>query len=257
MLSRGTETGTARALRLVIRCLVPQDVAAGRARRCHSEALRDGDLAGAGSDGDAGGLARVREPGLDALAADHYGAADTDPRVTVSGPGSRGGPAVPARTPRSRCWADWGTGQATVRTRLPLARMWATGRPRSAPGPRAETHLMSSSSSASTTPGPHEPVQARDRRSPSDPARSRAANRHGLISLPAGQVRLAGCGARAVLAVRVPRNWRAWGLTSCCVGGHWRHRRAASGTGCARPAGCQLCRGHRSCCGRPRAGGAS
>jgi len=72
------------------------------------------------------GLTSVREPDLDALAADHHGAADRDPSCEVSGPGSRGGPAVPARAPRSRCWADWGTGQATVRTRLPLARMWAT-----------------------------------------------------------------------------------------------------------------------------------
>ncbi len=38
-------------------------------------------------------------------------------------------------------------------------------------------------------------------------------------------------------AVRVPRSRRAWGLTSCCLGGHWRHRQAASSMGCWRPAG--------------------
>ena len=59
---------------------------------------------------------------------------------------------------------------------------------------------------------------------------------------------------RGPCAVRVPRSWRAWGLTSCCVGGHWRHRQAAPDTGCWRPADRCSCVEAGPCCGRPGPG---
>jgi hypothetical protein len=69
----------------------------------------------------------VGQADLDSLAADHDGSADGDPPGDDEGAGRWGGWTVPGRAPRSRGRASGGTGQATVRTRTPPARMWATG----------------------------------------------------------------------------------------------------------------------------------
>src|ERR1700761_4179818 len=63
----------------VVRGLVPLDVAAAGPSRGDGDAGLDGDLAGAGPDGDLDGLAGVGEPNLDLLPADHDGPADRDP----------------------------------------------------------------------------------------------------------------------------------------------------------------------------------
>ena len=78
----------------------------------------------------------------------------TDPRtetrrVTTRGSGRRGGWAVPGRAPRSRGRASGGTGQATVRTRTPPARTWATG-----PSSRSVTRCPASGSPALITWSP-------------------------------------------------------------------------------------------------------
>jgi hypothetical protein len=58
-----------------VRCLVPPNVAAGGPWCGECQGVFDGDAVGAGLDGDVGGLAGMREADLDALAADHDGAA--------------------------------------------------------------------------------------------------------------------------------------------------------------------------------------
>ena len=64
---------------VLVRCLVPLDVAAAGPGCGDGDAGLDGDLVAVGSDGDFDGFAGMGQADLDSLAADHDRPADGDP----------------------------------------------------------------------------------------------------------------------------------------------------------------------------------
>ena len=106
---------------------MPSDAAAGGTGGGDGDAGLNGDLVGVGFDSDLDGFAGVGRPTWIFCPPTMTDPRTDTRRVTTRGSGRRGGWAAPGRAPRSRGRASGGTGQATVRTRTPPDRTWATG----------------------------------------------------------------------------------------------------------------------------------